>query len=56
MPAIAIGLCGVGAPALGPHATNFTVWGTSIFTQDPREALMPWTYSAGTAWTRTWRH
>ena len=31
-----------GAPALGPHATNFTVWGTSIFTQDPREALMPY--------------
>ena len=31
-----------GAPALGPQATNFTVWGTSILTQDPREALMPY--------------
>ena len=31
-----------GAPALGPQATNFTVWGSSILTQDPREALMPY--------------
>ena len=32
----------LGASALGPQATNFTVWGTSILTQDPREALMPY--------------
>ena len=30
----------LGASALGPQATTFTVWGTSILTQDPREALM----------------
>ena len=31
-----------GASALGPQTTNFAVWGSSIFTQDPREALMPY--------------
>lgn len=31
-----------GASALGPHATNFAVWGSSILTQDPRESLMPY--------------